>query len=299
MYTRMLVPLDGSEAAEKVLPYARGLARSLKISVELLAVIEISRYASSEKARFLDALMDVAIRRNQEYLQRVATTFQGASAEWTVEAGVPEEVIITKAAQNKGTLITMATHGRSGINRWLLGSIAEKVLRGTNNPVLLVRANEETKVEGESTPNSIIVPLDGSELAECILSAVVELARTIKLKVILLRSYSVKKHFIYGYENYIRALDTLEAESKNAVLTYLDSKMQQLKSDGLVDVLSVVAEGDAAEAIIELAKGSPNSLIAMCSHGRSGVTRWVLGSVTEKAVRHSGNPVLVIRGEAT
>jgi nucleotide-binding universal stress UspA family protein len=295
----MLVPLDGSEAAEKVLPYARGLARSLKISVELLAVIEISRYASSEKARFLDALMDVAIRRNQEYLQRVATTFQGASAEWTVEAGVPEEVIITKAAQNKGTLITMATHGRSGINRWLLGSIAEKVLRGTNNPVLLVRANEETKVEGESTPNSIIVPLDGSELAECILSAVVELARTIKLKVILLRSYSVKKHFIYGYENYIRALDTLEAESKNAVLTYLDSKMQQLKSDGLVDVLSVVAEGDAAEAIIELAKGSPNSLIAMCSHGRSGVTRWVLGSVTEKAVRHSGNPVLVIRGEAT
>ncbi len=296
MYTRMLVPLDGSVTAEKVLPYARGLARSLKIPVELLAVIEIGRYGSGERARYLDALMDVAIRRNQEYLQRVAKTFQGASAEWTVEGGVPEEVIITKAGENKGTLITMATHGRSGLKRWLLGSIAEKVLRGASNPVLLVRANEEAKTEGETTPKRIIVPLDGSELAEGVLPTVVDLAKALKLKVVLLQAYSVKV-IMYGYQDYFPDLNEIEAGLKKEATSYLDSTVEQLKSGGLADVVAIVSEGEAAEIIIELAKGAPNSLIAMSSHGRSGVKRWVLGSVAEKVIRHADNPVLVIRAQ--
>lgn len=71
--------------------------------------------------------------------------------------------------------------------------------------------------------------------------------------------------------------------------------MGQLKSEGLVNVFPLASEGEAAETIIELARGAPNSLIAMCTHGRSGVKRWVLGSITEKVVRHSGDPVLVVR----
>lgn len=296
MYTRMLVPLDGSETAEKVLPYTRVLARSLKIPVELLAVIEIGRYASGERARYLDTLMDTAIRRNQAYLQRVAKTFPGASVEWTVEGGVPAETIITKAAENKGTLITLATHGRSGLKRWLLGSVAEKVLRGTSNPALLVRANEEAKTEGEVTQNRIIVPLDGSELAETALPTVVELAKALRLKVVLLQAYTVKA-IIYSYEDYIPDLNDIEAELKKEATSYLDSRVEQLKSEGLADVVPIVSEGEAAETIIELAKGAPNSLIAICTHGRSGVKRWVLGSVTEKVVRHADDPVLVIRAK--
>jgi nucleotide-binding universal stress UspA family protein len=296
MYTRMLVPLDGSETAEKVLPYARALAGSLKIPVELLGVIEISRYASGEKARYLDTLIDTAIRRNQEYLKRVAKTFLGGSLEWTVEGGAPAEAIITKTAENKETLITMATHGRSGLKRWLLGSVAEKVLRGTSNAVLLVRANEEAKTEGEVIPNRIIVPLDGSELAETVLSTVVELAKPLKLKVVLLRAYSVKA-IMYGYEDYLHDSNEIEAELKKEATSYLNSWVEHLKSEGLADVVPIVSEGEAAETIIELAKGAPNILIAMCTHGRSGVKRWVLGSVTEKVVRHAGNPVLVIRAK--
>ena len=294
MYTRMLVPLDGSETAEKVLPYARALARSLKIPVELLAVIDIGLYASGERARYRDTLLDAAIRRNQVYLQRVAKTFQGAGAEWTVEGGAPEEAVITKAAENKGTLIAMATHGRSGLKRWLLGSIAEKVLRGTGDPVLLVRANEEAKTEGEATPNRIIVPLDGSELAESVLPTVVELAKALKLKIVLLQACSGKA-IVSGYENYLGDLNEIEAVLKKEASSYLDSRVEQLKREGLADVLPIVSEGEAAETIIELAKGAPNSFIAMGSHGRSGVRRWVLGSVTEKVVRHADNPVLVIR----
>lgn len=293
MYTRMLVPLDGSETAEKVLPYARTLSKSLNTSVELLGVIEIGRYVSAERTVYLDTLIDAAIRRNQEYLNRVAKTFPGASVKCTVEGGAPGEIIITKAA-DKGTLITMATHGRSGLKRWLLGSVAEKVLRGTTNSVLLVRANEEAKTGDEVTPNRVIVPLDGSELAEAVLPTVAELAKAINLKVILLRSYSVKQ-VIYSYEDYIPDLNELEAESKRDAISYLDGITSLLREKGVVDVSPLASEGEAAETIIELASGAPNSLIAMCSHGRSGVNRWVLGSITEKVVRHSDNPVLVVR----
>jgi nucleotide-binding universal stress UspA family protein len=295
MYSQMLIPLDGSKTAAKVLPYARTVARSLKIPVKLMAVTEVLTLTAG-KAHHLDTLVDAAIRRNQEYLQKIAKTFTGVSIDYTVEAGAPEEAIIMKAAANKGTLITMATHGRSGVRRWLLGSVAEKVLRGSSNPVLLVRANEEAETEGEVTLSRIIVALDGSELAEAVLPNVAELARAINLKVILLRSYTLTP-IIGGYEGYIPDLDLneLKAESKSDAVSYLDSKVQQLRSQGLDDVTPLASEGEAAETIIELARGSPNSLIAMSTHGRSGVMRWVLGSVTEKVVRHSGTPVLVMR----
>ena len=294
MYTRILVPLDGSETAEKALPYARAFAGNLKVPVELLGVIDISHYASGDRVRYLDALIDAAILRNQEYLKRVATTFAGARVESTVEGGAPAEAIVTKAAGNKGTLIVMATHGRSGLKRWLLGSIAEKVLRGASNPALLVRASGETETEGEVTPTRIIVPLDGSELAEAALTTVVELARALKLKVVLLRAYSVKA-IMYSDEDNLHDSNEIATELKNEATRYLDHWAGRLKSEGCADVLPIVSEGDAAETIIEVAEGAPNSLIAMCTHGRSGVKRWVLGSVTEKVIRHAGNPVLVLR----
>ena len=295
MYSRMLIPLDGSQTAEKVLPYARGLARSLKIPVELMAVTVIVTLTPG-KAQYLDTLVDAAILRNQEYLQKILQTFTGVSVDYTVEGGVPDEAIIMKAARDQGTLIAMATHGRSGVKRWLLGSVAEKVLRGSSNPVLLIRADEEAKSEGEITLKQLIVALDGSELAEAVLPSVAELAKAINLKVTLLRSYTLPP-IIGGYEGYIPNLDLnkLKTESEKDAVSYLDNKVQQLRNQGLNDVTPLASEGEAAETIIELARRSPNSLIAMCTHGRSGVMRWMLGSVTEKVVRHSGDPVLVIR----
>lgn len=297
MYTRMLIALDGSKTAENVLPYARSLAKVLKIPVQLIGVIEISHYTSDARASYLDSLIDAAIRRNQEYLQRVAKTFPSASVGCTVEGGVPEEIIITKAAEDRGTFIAMATHGRSGFNRWLLGSVAEKVLRGASNPVLLVRGIEEANTEGEMAPDRVVVPLDGSQLAEAVMPIVVELAKAAKLKVILLRTYSAPPiMYRISHEDFLHDLNKMLAELKTEATSYLDKIADQLKSKGLADVVQIVSEGEAAETIIELARGAPNSLIVMCTHGHSGVKSWVFGSVTEKVVRHGGNPVLVIRG---
>ena len=143
MYSKILILLDGSKTAEKVLPYARYLAGRFKVPVELLAVVDIAEMAShmvSEKGRFLDTIIEDGVRQCTSYLSGIATTFADLDVRCSVEKGKAEDTIIEKAATDKAMLITMATHGRSGLNRFLLGSVAEKVLRGTVNPLLLIRA---------------------------------------------------------------------------------------------------------------------------------------------------------------
>lgn len=296
MYSRMLIPLDCSKTAEKVLPYARTLARSLRIPVELIAVIDISEMAtriSPDKGRLLDALVEDGVRSSKGYLEGVTRSFPDVSVRSTVEKGRPAEVIIEKASADKNLLIAMATHGRSGIKRWLLGSVAEKVLRGASNPLFLVRASEEAKTEGEAALKRVIVPLDGSELAESILPAVVQLAKTLKLEVLLIRAFGIPYSGGEGY--YAIDYESVRKQFADEAHEYIEKKSDELKRQGLEKVSFVSPEGHAADEIIACGRKTPDSLIAMCTHGRSGVTRWVLGSVTETVVRHSGDPVLVIR----
>lgn len=300
MYTRILIPLDGSKTAEKVLPYARYLAATLKLPVELLEVIdvaEIARRISPEKSHFINNVLENVIRRSEQYLSGVASTFPKADVKCTVEKGWAEEVIIEKAAADKGTLISMATHGRSGINRWLLGSVAEKVLRGATSPLLLVRASEDAKTEGEAPLSSVIVPLDGSELAEQGLSAVAELAKQLQLEVVLFRAYTIPLSALAldpeGY--YVVNDEELISVMRDEAVAYLEKKTEATKKLGVEKVRYIAKYGIAADEIISLGRETPDNLIAMCTHGRSGVKRWVLGSVTETVVRHSGDPVLVIR----
>jgi nucleotide-binding universal stress UspA family protein len=300
MYTRILIPLDGSKTAEKVLPYARFLAGALKLPVELLGVIDIAEVAAHvapEKARYLDTIIEDGVRSSEGYLKRVAGTITGATVKCTVEKGRAEQAIIEKAATDKGTLITMATHGRSGINRWLVGSVAEKVLRGTTNPLLLVRAADDVKMEEAATLKSVVVPLDGSELAESVLPAVAELAKILKLEVVLFRTYRIPYNAYAGDEGYYAVnYDDLLTGMREEAVDYLEKKTAAVKKMGVDKLSSLAKEGFAADEIISLARKTPDNLIAMCTHGRSGVKRWVLGSVTETVVRHSADPVLVIRG---
>jgi nucleotide-binding universal stress UspA family protein len=194
MYTRMLVALDGSKLAENVLPYARALAGALGLRIELLSVVESVDFARTTHAghvRDLDPIIEAAVQESRRYLEGVARSFTGSTATCFVEQGQPEDVIIERAAGDKETLIGMATRGRSGIHRWLMGSVAEKVLRGATNPLLLVRGNEEGKSDGEATLKSIVVPLDGSKLAETVLPRAVELARKLSLEIVLTRAYQI------------------------------------------------------------------------------------------------------------
>jgi nucleotide-binding universal stress UspA family protein len=299
MYSKIIIPLDGSKTAEHVLPYARSLADKLEIPVELLSIVDIAELVThlpAEHVRNVDAMLEEGSRLSLEYLRGVATSFPGTVVNCSIERGRAEDVIIQKGETDTAALIAMATHGRSGINRWLLGSIAEKVLRGTANPLLLIRALEREKTVGEAVLKSIVVPLDGSDLAASVLPMVAGLAKKLNLAVVLFRAYNLPPSAYAGVDGYyVPDLDKLIPELREEAQDYLEKKSAELKRLGVQEVVCEVKEGLSADQIIKIARAIPDNLVAMCSHGRSGVKRWALGSVTETVVRHCGDPVLVIR----
>ena len=296
MYTRILVPLDGSTVAEQVLPYARFMAKALTLPVELLEVIdpdEISLLVNPEQGRYIDTLLADRTASGKAYLEAVARSFHGSHVESFIENGRAEEVVIEKAATDKNTLIAMATHGRSGFQRWVLGSVADKILHGATNHVLLIRATEQGETSGEVALKTVIVPLDGSPVAEQALPHTADLAKKMKLKIVLLRAYALPPAI--AAEDYGTYVDELFNQLEREAGDYLAEKVKELTEKGVESVSTVVKVGYGAEEIIALARETHKNFVAMCTHGRSGVRRWVLGSVTERVVRHSGDPVLIIR----
>ena len=297
MYKKILVPLDGSNAAETVLPLARSWSAQLKLPVELIAVVDTAELASSlstVERFYMNNLIEEETRRCREYLESAKNVFPDGCKP-RLEKGMAADIIIDAASADKGTLIMMATHGRSGLSRWLLGSVAEKVLRGTSNPLLLVPSSDKPRPDGQASPSVIVVPLDGSDLAERVLPFVAKLAKKLDLEVILFRAYTVPYASYGAGGSYTVDQDHLLAAIDSDVNGYLEEKADGLRKAGLERVSCTSKEGLSADAIIKYARGRPNSLIAMCTHGRSGVKRWMLGSVAETVVRHSGHPVLIVR----
>lgn len=297
MFTRLLIPLDGSKTAEQVMPWARVFAEGFKLPVELLAVIDVETLlTSADKAHHYDKLVEQMSGDSRAYLERISGRLAGARVRRSIEQGRTAELIVKKAEAGKATLIAMTTHGRSGLKRWLLGSVAEKVLRATTHPVLLVRAGHEGVTEQTASLTSVIVPLDGSEWAETVLPTVIRIAKKLRLEVFLIRVYdNPYSGFISGGGPYAVNVDELTKDIRDQARNYLEAKMAELRKRGVEDVSYLLQEGIAADQIVSVAEQTPESLIVMCSRGRSGVKRWVLGSVTETVVRHAANPVLVVR----
>jgi nucleotide-binding universal stress UspA family protein len=277
----------------------RAFARSLQIPVELLAIVdvaEMARHVTADHGLMPRTLVEDQTRHYAQYLEGVVKNFPAGVVQRSVRQGNTAEIIIESAALEKDALIAMATHGRSGLDRWLLGSVAEKVLRGASNPVLLVRATNRVTGWEMATLKRVIVPLDGSELSERILPPVQALAKSLDLEVILFGVYGLAglRATGDGFSNTAQ-FEAFIASLRAETLEYLYLKAEEMKRSGLKKVSCVAKEGLSADEIMALARRTPDSLIAMCTHGRSGVKRWMLGSVTETVVRHSGAPVLVVR----
>jgi nucleotide-binding universal stress UspA family protein len=285
MFNKILVPLDGSKLAEQVLPYAQMLAVACGASVTLLSVTDP------------DARMPFTANQSaKDYLKYTAVSLKPLPIDSMEKIGKPAEVIVEIAEGDGGCLIVMATHGVTGPRRWLLGSVASKVVQTAVNPILLIRATQDAAHLGPFALKRVIVPLDGSGLAERVLPYARELASKLNLDMQLVRTYSLPPDAYVVADGVIaqgpaQYRKNLHEESEK----YLEDKVESLRADGFAAVSANVIEGDAASELIDLAAGPPQSLIAMSTHGRSGVGRWVLGSVAEKVVQHSLSPVLLIR----
>lgn len=299
MYTKILVPLDGSATAECVLPLVRSLALALSLPVELMGVVETAGMTPSmdeNKLWYLGKFIEDARHAREQYLHDARGKLAPNGVTVTVTAGLPAEAILEKGSADPDSLITIATHGRSGVNRWLLGSVAEKLLTATHNPLLVVRAPRQSAHTG--VLRSIIVPLDGSGLAEKILPHGLFLANHLHLDLHMVRVFALPVDaYLVGDGTIMTGPAEIREAKRKESQAYLDGKTQELRAAGLARISATSLEGDAASEIIDLANTTADALVAMSTHGRSGIGRWVLGSVTEKVIRYGKSPVLVIRPE--
>jgi nucleotide-binding universal stress UspA family protein len=287
MYNKILVPLDGSRLAEQILSYARLFAEAYGSVVELVQIED-----PDARPPFWPP------QPSSDYLKEVSSRYfpPPLRVDDKEERGKPAQVIVDRAKADPNCLIAMTTHGLSGTRRWLLGSVASKVIQTAFNPVLLIRSVKDRDPESEISLKCVVVPLDGSALAEIVLPQIIPLSRKMKLETNLVRVYDSPPETYPGVDAIY--LDTLNRQTdamRREAKTYLDGKTQELRAEGLERVISTVIQGDPAAEIIELARNTPDNLIAMTTHGRSGLGRWLLGSVAEKVVQHSRDPVLLVR----
>lgn len=300
MFERFLIPLDTTEVAEQILAWAAPLAQRLDQPVVLLSVVPDQGELGPAAQRHGPALSSLLAQRRtaaQGYLDTVQSRLVNMGIKVTTDlaVGPVAESIVAAAASHQSGLIAMATHGRSGPERWFLGSVADRVLRTAAVPVLLVRP-----VAGKPAITSdirlLLLPLDGSELGEDALPAAIALGKALDVPVRLLRTVSLtwiaSSGGPYGMESY--ATPEIIAALEEDARSYLEKAAERIRSAG-VAVDTAFALREPASEITDLAAAAPGTLVVMHSHGRSGLQRSLLGSVTDAVVRSSTAPVLVIR----
>ncbi len=305
MYTKMLVPLDASELAAASFTYAKELAARLALDVILLHVCGAEeRGPASPLEADIKHKAEIMKRQSEEVRGKIGIKPGGKAIQvrGEVAIGSPAEEIIRCAAENNVDLILMATHGRSGVKRLVMGSVADKVLRASNVPVWLVRPGLPEQAVYEQWPGkTILVPLDGSELAATALAHVEALASQQgieKVDVILLRICTrpmPPPAADYTYTTLPEEYTQMElARRKQVAKKYLAEIEGQLTNKGFA-VRSEVLEGRPAEQIVEYANANPYNLIVMSTHARSGLQRLARGSVATYALQKANSPIVIVK----
>jgi len=288
MYERILVPLDGSKLAEQVFPSVVELARAFSSEVVLVGVCEPEESEYGQACR---------LYINNEAKQ-LRNSMEGSSANVRAVAlaGKAAEQIIDYAEKNDVSLIIMASHGRSGIMPWTLGSVANKVLQRIDIPILLIRAKTPRLEAGaQGLFNRILVPLDGSDAGEAILPYARQLTEKLKSGVILLQVVAPGQHVhTIGGLDYVRFTEDHLKLTRADAKQYLEKAGRKLTgTEGIIRL--EVKIGDAAQEIIKLADETNTSLIAMSTHGHSGIRQWIFGSVTHKILQAANTPILLAK----
>jgi nucleotide-binding universal stress UspA family protein len=291
---RVIVPLDGSVLSEHAIPLAAFLAKTLDRELEFVHAIEHpirddtpDRMIEPDPATVKQGLLEVAGRYDL-----------AMPAHFSVFVGDPVVRLLRMSERDPDTIIVMATHGRGGFGRMLLGSVADKVVRGAAGPVVLVRPalSEPETFKGL---DKLLIPLDGSALAEGVLSHGVELARRTGASLHLVRVVESLWSLAYPTSPYDGAapdpqvIQDLDEQVKEDARAYLDDMGSRLRAEG-IEVTWEVATGRAVDEILFSAGELPADLILTTTHGRGGLSRVFQGSVATSLMTHSTVPLLVL-----
>jgi nucleotide-binding universal stress UspA family protein len=319
MFQRILVPLDGSARAESAISVAAHLALASGGSVILLRVVTSPiefAWSAMESPMSMQEPLEADRVQVVNYLATIAGAKALAGVATKTEAvdGLPADTILSVARSQQVDLIVMCSHGYTGFKRWALGSVAQKVARHSPVPafVLHEHAGVPTNLHpGGIRPVRVLVAMDGSPLAETVLAPAAQLSAALSapaqgalhlVRVLPLASLPEQDHV----EPLARVRDMARAEAG----VYLRAIEQRLREGELAPLhlsitSSVVINTDIAETLIRMAENGEYmdkvgestgcDVIAMATHGRGGLQRWLMGSITERVLGATKLPLLIVR----
>jgi len=313
MFKRILVPLDGSERAESAIPFAARIARNTGSSIKFIRVVSFSYPLDSETylmqpVGLSEQSIDIDLAHAADYLREVAssTDLAGIPTETQVYSGPTAEAILSAIHDQEVSLVVMCSHGDTGFKRWVLGSVAQKITRHSPVPVLVLR--QESAKLGESV--CILVALDGSPLAEAALLPAAQLSMALSSPgagaLHLLRVLPLPPVAPGTRDELLKKVNEEAIEEARAYLSALEQRLREdefaqfklsITSSLAIDLdvaSTIIGAGEVGENL-EMVGLSGCDAIAMATHGRSGVQRWVMGSMTERVLGATKLPLLIVR----
>lgn len=277
MYTKVVVPLDCSPLAEVALPYAEEIAGKMGSDIVLLTVLSSDEpHDVRNHQTYCKKMVDCTQLQVKKYTEDMPEVKVNIST--ATRTGSPAEGILNYADKGYPSLIVMATHGRSGLTRWAVGSVANKVVRATSKqPLLLVRAKgAHPEVRAKRILKKALVPLDGSIVSESVLPYIGEIARNLEMELTLFRVVHRSQNNFAEIEQYLR--DWCKTLAEQGVSAGYEVRV-----------------GSAADRIIEYADEAATDLIAMTTHGQTPVNLFSLGSVAQKVLLDGNSPLFLVK----
>jgi len=295
----ILLPLDGSPYAEATLPWAELFARLEEREIVLFSAVETEFEGLLSERLNRDPLLEAARREAAErYLKRIESRLRETvrSVRTVTEVGPAADGVVGTAEKLHAGLIIMATHGRGGLDRWALGSVADKVMRLADCPTMLVRPTGREPAPQALVLNRILVPLDGSPESEIALEAATDIAKATGARLALLRVVPFLTTAMDWEGLYVNEIVEIESEMKQDARHALEECRKRVPPG--IELSIQVLNGPAADGIEQFIKDGSIDLTVMTTHGRGGGARFVFGSTAERLVQ-AGYPVLLLHPART
>ena len=291
MFKNILVPLDGSEFAERALFPASKIAKSMQAKLILLRVVPQYALLAADPTMY-EEMNRLGEEEALSYLRSIADEMELADHIQVIgKSGQPADVIVHYAETHEIDLIMMSSHGRSGISRLVYGSVAEHVMRHANCNTAIINARRAS-LDRELT--KILIPLDGSILAEQGLTPGRELVQALGAELHLLRVIT-PVHKVLETDAMKTVFDDVERKEIDEAKTYLQLKASEIENVSAINEVEI-EENSVADTISNYAVKHEIDMIVMSSHGRTGLKRWVFGSVAEQVLRNACCTTMIVRG---
>lgn len=340
MFKRILVPLDGSERAERAIPVAARIARASGGTIVFVRVVlppvEFGTYSADRIVALKPSAFETHLAEAESYLRNIPRTYADVlvdiETEGDITTGAPAPEIFSATRLEEIDLVVLCSHGKTGLKRWILRSVAQEAVRHSPAPILVLNEHKVTLHTLEAThPLHILVPLDGSALSESALEPaahlIAALAAPIQSFRKYVRKYVLANHWnpqlfaaiaaplqgelhllrvvdlssVYGkMKSQAHITDIMQEEARQEAESYVKSVTARCETafaaSNLHVTSSIAVSTDVAGTIIKLAEHAGGyDLIVMATHGRGGFRRLVMGSVTEQVLGETSLPLLIAR----